>query len=786
MPPRIRRRITTARREQIEQEQLRLEKEVVRPFDVFNGLPVLFKEPGVYDEVLKHPLTVKDLAILYRLLLKLRTTYTTVAPMFRLHWLRQLNYQRKMAELNREIPKDKENPALYGGRTPVLGYEVLARDLMVKLHDGGMTFGPHLFEVRMFIAKDARSDKKELEARKETARQMKEKARAEAIERQKALMAQQAGGVPEEPVTDPALSGMGPKKKRPAKKAPAKRPPPAPAAPNMQLVDNVIMILNLNAIARGDELLNALMKVVALGKADPQQIVTFQGFIKQAREMGPQPHHAYLFPGGVLPGTTPPAETTAPAAVPEASPTAAPAQPVAAPTGEALPQGMAGTHSVIPAAPQQGMAGSQAATEPPTEPDQAASPQAATDPSSLTSNPAPAPASMLPQPGFQAPPGQPYPQPNGMAPMGYQPGYQPIHAPMVHPRSMVPRDRKLTAFQEKYLTDATLVFEFVENANVRFQFPKWAVTEVIDPQTTINADENGDVLDTRDILWSFLWIHNQKEFDAYEEKLKKYNDYLAEVKKIEDDKKREEEAKAEEAKAAAEKEAAEKEEKDGEEEPPAEDNPEEEPEEAPQKPAARRNTRKAAPPKKKAPKGPRKVDKPHEPEARYTPVTFTLHGVPMKYIPMYVNSTHPLKQVQEYMEHVFKTGNRTNSFYLWYQVDGKLDELLAEDVREDLVNEEKKLPGAIDYIGKENEKKRKAKEKADLKKKIKLEEQQKELKRLQEMQPPMDQLMVGQLPPPGMEPLVVMPGPYVKQEYYQGPPPPSDKQPTPSIDPNLA
>ena len=39
------------------------------------------------------------------------------------------------------------------------------------------------------------------------------------------------------------------------------------------------------------------------------------------------------------------------------------------------------------------------------------------------------------------------------------------------------------------------------------------------------------------------------------------------------------------------------------------------------------------------------------------------------------------------MKHILEVGTRTSSFYLWYQVDGKLDEELAENIRV-LLNQE--------------------------------------------------------------------------------------------------
>ena len=96
-----------------------------------------------------------------------------------------------------------------------------------------------------------------------------------------------------------------------------------------------------------------------------------------------------------------------------------------------------------------------------------------------------------------------------------------------HSKAEMPDDQKLTAFQERYLEDATLLFEFVENPNVRFLLPKDAICEVLPATTMINA-ENGNNSDNRDILMSFIWIHNQKEVDEYEKKLEEYNKKKAE------------------------------------------------------------------------------------------------------------------------------------------------------------------------------------------------------------------------------------------------------------------
>lgn len=95
----------------------------------------------------------------------------------------------------------------------------------------------------------------------------------------------------------------------------------------------------------------------------------------------------------------------------------------------------------------------------------------------------------------------------------------------------------MTAFQERYLEDATLLFEFVENPNVRFLLPKDAICEVLPAGTMINA-ENGNNSDNRDILMSFIWIHNQKEVDEYEKKLEEYKKKKLKKKRKRDKKKK--------------------------------------------------------------------------------------------------------------------------------------------------------------------------------------------------------------------------------------------------------
>lgn len=767
MPPRIRRRITSAKREQIEEEQKRLEKSIVRPFDVLNGLPVSYGPPpvGHYEDVLKNPLTMKDSGVFYRSLLKSRYNYVNICPMFRLYWVKQSSYAKKLAAIDKPLPKSaKDDTSLSShDRVPVLGMDVSARDVMVKLCDAGLTIGPHEFEIRLFIVKDERSDKpkkdtrspfslnlhdsnststnqpsnstsesnhqndqapvnsaqappnssqnpmqstpisnstkinttavtvekpgvssgpagddksqtnaddgKELEAKVDEQKlpsknkgkkTNKSKEKVECLSSKEDLNKNtkdlnKTGSLESSKTithssTTPATASTLINKSSSIPQQPAPPPPPAaqPPAPhpdphNMQSIENTIMISNLNTIARTDESLNQLMKEVALGKASQEQILKFQGYIKRAREMGPQPHHAYLFAN---------------------------------------------------------------------------------------------------------------------QPIDYKYGkFAKDRKPMKEkkPKEIIPKNQKLTAFQERYSQDATLLFEFVENPNVRFMLPKTAICEVLPPSTMINA-EDGDKSDNSDILVSFIWVHNQKEIDTYNEKLTKYENAMKEreeeAKKLEEHKNKEatgveeetahgtvettvcneennisELVELEDSSAKANEENAEKEKEETNVEDAdltAETNDLSNSKEAAistdtdaktataddeagateikienqeastvqKRIPPRRVKKKKAPPRRAA----KKLEPPVQPEIRFTTLSFTIHGVPKRFVPIVVNSFEPYEQAKSKMKHILETGFRTTSFYLWYQIDGKLDEKLAEEIRTQLVQEEKKLTGVVNSV----------------------------------------------------------------------------------------
>lgn len=772
MAPRIRRRITSSRRDEIEKEQDVLSRAIVRPFDVVANLPVSFNPPpnGQYETIIKTPLTIKDSAVFYRSLMKSRYNYVHMCPMFELYWVKQSSYARKLVEQDRPLPKSMKDEA-FGDREPVLGSEFSARDVMVKLCDASISLGPHEFAIRLFIAKDDRSEK--VSKTKETKHPGIGKKKASGTEENHANNVPTSsqtsasatkplpGQAPENPTPNSAApqtahnadispagtnqssdavqnhdsqpsektnndsNAQSPEKEKasasptslqtpptvptkhvavPQSSTPAP-PPPAPPAPadpnNMQSIENTIMISNLNAIARTDDSLNKLMKIVALGSASPLQISTFQGFIKQAREMGPQAHHSYLF------------------------------NPI--------------NH------------GEDRTSKQPKE-----------------------------KKTFK-------------------------ERKPKDKKEKLPKDQKLTAFQEKYYVGATILFEFVESSNVRFKIPQNAIMEVLE-RTEEQTQNEGTEAETRDILVSFMWIHNHREMMEYKEKLRKYDEKIAEAQVTKSDENdvesklqvpptsNEDSGKApavtigdkaagtdgvdspqsiqpeglsdnaaeSESKASPDPDASTPTKIGSQAGTPQENHiglaksgePEvvvgdvtsaaalaetEDAFEAPDAvpgtqhsatdmtttpgtplstPVVSRSTRsrnytshsKKAPSKCATSK---KLERPTEPEARFTSVSCTLRGIPHRFVPIILNSAEPQDTVCKSMTHLIENGFRLPHFYLWYQIDGRLDEALGDSIRLELIAEEKKMTGISTVsiekptLAQQAEKKRKNKEKAD-------------------------------------------------------------------------
>ena len=86
---------------------------------------------------------------------------------------------------------------------------------------------------------------------------------------------------------------------------------------------------------------------------------------------------------------------------------------------------------------------------------------------------------------------------------------------------------------------------------------------------------------------------------------------------------------------------------------------------------------------------------PADPNLKFTTYSFTLHNIPAKYVPIVVNSVKPVLEVRARMEKILRGGLRVPSYYLWYRIDARLDEQLAESLRSKAVEEEQDMPGLL-------------------------------------------------------------------------------------------
>lgn len=762
----MRRRITTAKREEIEAEQRLLDKQIVRPFETVEGLPISYNKPphDHYEDVLKNPLTVKDSAVLYNSLIRSRNTYVFHAPMFKLYWVKQTAYAKKLAEMEkgpqpakeretrRRFAKATSNSLEAKTRTPILGGDVNARDVMAKLSEATISLGPHSMDIRIFIAKDARSEKS--------------KALSEishVSDGSDLLMRKEALGPPPGSMPQPVYSQppMGRPYPPPGPPPPigASNPPPASALPPVAappsqpspVVQKPVETTPQNQDKKPIEVKNEEVqekeekeeeaqseadkssdtkkpkspqkkgrKTSARGRgetvkedsnsADDKKEDETKRFStndetnkeeqqeeKQEKKDGPEPPSGSLGDSKTPVGKQSSPPTKQPPLGPSPAPTTGPR-----PNTSMPPTGIASGGFPRPPPPR---------AVDMTTVDNAimisnlnaiakielslndlmklvAKGTASEDQINLFKRYIEKAKQMGPQPhhaelylnrGLPLPPNFPRP---------YQSKQFAIQRP---PKLNNPW--KLTAFQEKYLHNATLVFEFLENPNVRYVIPRDSICEVLEPANPVTLEDDMGV---KDILISTIWIHNIDDVEAYEKKLAEYNEELR-AKEEEERKKREEEEKAskqedEASKNDNEAEAA-----------PSEGVKQEAEEPLPARSSRSGRNKKAPPPRKKKP-----LEKPEEPPIRYTTYSFTLHGIPEKFVPTVVNSMRPLHLVKEKMEKVLKIGTRVSSFHLWYRVDAKLDERVAEDLRQSVILEEKKMLGVMPQsIEREQPKKRK-------------------------------------------------------------------------------
>lgn len=601
--------------------------------------------------------------------------------MFKLYWVKQTAYAKKLAEMEKEndvirdadtkrrFAKATSNSLEAKTRTPVLSGDVNARDVMSKLCEASISLGPHSMEIRIFIAKDARSEKS--------------KAFAEISKvNNEASSFMGTSPAPESSAQPPSLTPQAPTAQSPGPSADPK--PTKEASPSVpqqnQSSDPAGTTPKESATPNSpanSELSKNTEKLGSKSQGSPKPIASQE---KEEKTVGPQPQPK---PTQSNQETAKPTSDT-----PKNAPVSSGPPPTIAPTPSKSP-------SAVPPPPPS----VQAANLQSIENTIMISNLNAIAKIDLSLNdlmkivalggaseaqitlfkkyierakqmgPQPHHADLYLTRGLPLPPH--FPRPYAAKPF----------VPPKPAKPKIPNPMKLTAFQERYLHNATLVFEFLENPNVRYVIPRDSITEVLPPANPITLEDGAGV---KDVLVSNIWIHNIEEVEIYEKKLAAYE--AEQRKKAEEEEKKKKEEEEEQKR---------KEESQNNEETPSDGTNQQEEAPKPEVPAQRSSrsgkNRRPPPPKKK----PKPLEPPVEPVVRYTTYSFTLHNIPEKFIPIVINSMRPLKSVQDKMERILKTGSRVSSFHLWYQVDARLDEGIAESLRQNLIQEEKKMTGVL-------------------------------------------------------------------------------------------
>lgn len=181
---------------------------------------------------------------------------------------------------------------------------------------------------------------------------------------------------------------------------------------------------------------------------------------------------------------------------------------------------------------------------------------------------------------------------------------------------------QLTNFQQKYLFNAEIAFEYLENSNIRFLLPKKAIFEQL---------EDGETY-----LMSWIVVHNKKEIDKFKYKRLKelqkieYNQDLS-TNKLDISKN---------------------------------DNDNEINDDILLKYNVYQDDKCPIP--------------------LYTPMTVKLKNISKKFKPIIMNSVDSLQDVQQYMSMIINKGTKLSGYNLWFQLDAYDDKELAESLRLEL------------------------------------------------------------------------------------------------------
>ncbi|SCU77550.1 LAFA_0A02234g1_1 [Lachancea sp. 'fantastica'] len=443
-----------------------------RPFQLIEGLPSSESLPQ-YKATLTHPLSVRDSAVLYSSMLSSRRTWIS-SEMFDMLWSKQFLSPGEKERLEQE------------GIDPESVDASAAREKMHKLCDCVMFGGPHAFSIRMFIVKNEETEKKWNDAIEQKKRRKEDRKKQELEDKKmkQELRKQQQWGKKQDsdsqshvlelkssvvpPVQAPgtAAQALPEAKKPPVKRRPRKEENLTPARSRShtpqqrrtlhQSSEDQKMITNLNLMAQKNAELNSLMVIVAGGRATSQQVEEFKKYIEKARKMPSPP--------GWKPATPP---------------TAAPLTQNRIDAQQRVVQANVTDRKIVdtsrPIIPPE-----LPTSRPPERP-----PIKTETQSSLSPNGTPANGEAVPRQKRK-----------------YTKRKNVDTVPEQEDKSM-----QLTTFQLKYMDNADIVFEYVENPNKRYSFPKDAILEPLE--------------DGESYLMSWILIHNRKEVEKYKEKRNK-------------------------------------------------------------------------------------------------------------------------------------------------------------------------------------------------------------------------------------------------------------------------
>ncbi len=641
-----------------------------RPFKEVEGLPLSIEEPSY--NILNNALSLKDSAVLYSSLMRSRKSYTN-GNIFDLYWAK--------------------------GKTK-FDNDVNARDRMNKFCDCAMTLGPHNFDVRFFILKDEEVEKKrqdEKEKKKEKRLAAKKMREEKQKIRELKNKAKQEGLDPSTVVPPTQVSAD-----QQTDKTESASTPQNTEAKEDEEEDEEDEESDENDSDKENESRETSAQPVSKDNTEPPSET--QSKPEVPTEQPSQDATPSQEASGSTTTPQPPKEQTPNISTPQTEIQNRPLPPLQVQnhqTQTASPQPQAPsasnaspTQNPPPQQPNQSAPQPIQPQQPPPQNDMMQTPESQMMIANLnviaraepalntlmkivaTGNAKPeqirefqgyiqrakamGPTSYYRQPPFISN-SQPVSQPTPPAP-------KPLKKPKAPKKPKPPKEKQLTTFQEMYVDGADLVFEFSENANIRYHLPKDSIIERL---------ENGD------ILVSFLVIHNRDQIKRWKNR--------QEAKKAKKEKKDQEEegvgsgeAKIEEVKEEPTEEKVEKRtrrtRKSSEKE--AEEKEIEEKELAIKE--EKEKKQKEMEEKEQKEKEAKELLEDQEPITYFSAMSFTLTNISKRFLTIFYNSFNEPDDVKSRMEKILKEGIRVPKHYLWYSVDAYEDEELAESLREAL------------------------------------------------------------------------------------------------------